>query len=94
MGGIVSVAMILQIFFLKPANIQIPPQLLTGFAATVGLALMIQITSSTLIGALLPLGARAIRLDPAVIASPAITTIVDATGLLIYLNLARTILPL
>jgi Mg/Co/Ni transporter MgtE len=29
-----------------------------------------------------------------VIASPAITTIVDATGLLIYLNLARTILPL
>lgn len=94
MGGIVSAAMILQIYFLKPANIQIPHQLLTGFAATVGLALMIQITSSTLIGALLPLGARAVRLDPAVIASPAITTIVDATGLLIYLNLARTILPL
>lgn len=94
MGGIVAGAMVLQIFFLRPANIQITPALVGGFALTVGLALMIQITSSTLIGALLPLAARAIRLDPAVIASPAITTIVDATGLLIYLNLARHILPL
>ena len=34
------------------------------------------------------------KLDPAVIASPAITTIVDATGLLIYLSLARGILHL
>jgi magnesium transporter len=40
------------------------------------------------------MGAKALRLDPAVIASPAITTIVDATGLLIYLNLARSILGL
>jgi magnesium transporter len=68
--------------------------LLFRFAATVALALLSQITASTLIGAVLPIGARAIRLDPAVIASPAITTIVDATGLLIYLNLARAILPL
>jgi magnesium transporter len=64
------------------------------FAATVGLALLIQISASTLIGAILPMGAKALRLDPAVIASPAITTIVDATGLLIYLNLARSILGL
>ena len=65
-----------------------------GFAATVGLALLMQITTSTMIGALLPLAARACKLDPAVIASPAITTVVDATGLLIYMNLARSILPL
>ncbi len=94
MGGIVAAAMVLQIFFLRPPSIQINPTVMLGFAQTVGLALLIQITASTLIGALLPLGARAIRLDPAVIASPAITTIVDATGLLIYLNLARAILPI
>ena len=94
MGGVVALAMVGQIYFLRPASIQISPELLLGFAGTVGLALLVQMTASTLIGALLPLGARAVKLDPAVIASPAITTIVDATGLLIYLNLARAILPL
>ncbi len=94
MGSLVSLAMVLQIYFLRPASIQVQPALLLGFAQTVGLALLVQMTASTLIGALLPLAARAIRLDPAVIASPAITTIVDATGLLIYLNLAKAILPL
>ncbi len=94
MGGTVSLAMVLQIYLLRPASIEVNTALLLGFAGTVGLALLIQITASTLIGALLPLAARAIKLDPAVIASPAITTIVDATGLLIYLNLARAILPL
>ncbi len=94
MGGSVALAMVLQIYFLRPASIQVKPELLLGFAGTVGLALLVQMTASTLIGALLPLGARAIKLDPAVIASPAITTIVDATGLLIYLNLAKAILPL
>ena len=94
MGGVVAMAMVAQIYFLRPVSIVISPALLLGFAQTVGLALLVQVTASTLIGALLPLGARAVKLDPAVIASPAITTIVDATGLLIYLNLARTILPL
>ena len=94
MGGAVALAMIGQIYFLRPSSIQINPALLFGFAETVGLALLVQMTASTLIGALLPLGARAVKLDPAVIASPAITTIVDATGLLIYLNLAKAILPL
>jgi len=94
MGGAVAMAMVGQIYFLRPASIQIKPELLLGFAETVSLALLVQMTASTLIGALLPLGARAVKLDPAVIASPAITTIVDATGLLIYLNLAKAILPL
>ena len=94
MGGIVAAALTIQVLFLRPASIHVSPALVGGFAATVGLALLFQITTSTLIGALLPLGARAIKLDPAVIASPAITTVVDATGLLIYMNLARSILPL
>ena len=36
--------------------------------------------------------AKAFRLDPAVVASPAITTIVDVLGLLIYFGIASAIL--
>lgn len=94
LGAILSACMVLQIFLLRPDFMRLEGDVVLRFAATVGLALVTQITASTLIGAILPIGARAARLDPAVIASPAITTIVDATGLLIYLNFARGILHL
>ena len=44
----------------------------------------LQVITATLIGALLPLAAAKLRLDPAVVASPALTTIVDITGLFIF----------
>ena len=61
-----------------------------GFA--IGIALGIQVLSATIIGALLPLIAAALGLDPALVASPALTTIVDITGLFIYFSTARFIL--
>lgn len=64
------------------------------FGLTVAIALGAQVTTSTLIGALLPLAARSIKLDPAVIAAPAITTIVDVSGMVIYFTVARSILQL
>jgi magnesium transporter len=67
---------------------------LNHFALAVSCALAVQVTSSTLIGAVLPMGARAIKLDPAVIAAPAITTIVDVSGTLIYFSTARLFLGL
>lgn len=66
--------------------------LLWRFCATVALALSLQVVTSTLVGALLPLAAARLRLDPAVVASPALTTAVDITGLLIYFGLARLLL--
>jgi len=45
-----------------------------------------------LVGTLLPLGAKKIGLDPAVMASPFITTIVDTVTLMIYFALASAIL--
>ncbi|MFC5050193.1 magnesium transporter [Rubritalea spongiae] len=66
----------------------------TKFAIAVAVALAIQITSSTLVGSLLPLGARAAKIDPAVIAAPAITTIVDVSGMVIYFFVAKAILGL
>jgi len=67
---------------------------LASFALAVSVSLAIQITVSTLCGALLPIGARMIKLDPAVVAAPAITTLVDIFGMAIYFTAARTILGL
>jgi magnesium transporter len=47
---------------------------------------------STSVGALLPLVASKLRLDPTVISGPMMSTLVDATGLLIYLSIARSLL--
>jgi len=58
----------------------------------VALALTLQVVSATLLGAMLPLLAHRCKLDPAVVASPALTTAVDVTGLLIYFSCASVIL--
>lgn len=72
-----------------PSTVTIP-----AFALAVSISLAIQIAVSTLTGALLPIGARMIKLDPAVVAAPAITTLVDIFGMAIYFTAARTILGL
>lgn len=61
-------------------------------ASVLVLAMMIQVISSTLLGALLPILAYKLRFDPAVIASPALTTIVDITGVLIFFTLGTILL--
>ncbi|NLB54527.1 MAG: magnesium transporter [Lentisphaerae bacterium] len=60
----------------------------------IGLALGLQVVTSTLIGVLLPLGAARLKLDPAVIASPTLTTVVDITGLIIYFWTVKLIMGL
>ena len=44
------------------------------------------------VGTLLPLGAKKVGLDPAVMASPFITTIVDTVTLMIYFTIASALL--
>ncbi len=60
--------------------------------AVVCLALFATVLVAKLVGALLPLGAKALGLDPAVMASPFITSIVDALSLLLYFLFARMML--
>jgi magnesium transporter len=55
---------------------------------SVSTALCLQVVTATLMGALLPLVAARFRIDPAVIASPMLSTIVDITGLLLYFTTA------
>jgi len=65
---------------------------LYALGGVIALALGLQVVSSAIIGCLLPMGAEKLKLDPAVVASPAITTVVDITGILIYFSLASKIL--
>lgn len=62
-------------------------------SAVVSFTLIITIIVAKLVGCLLPLLAKRLGLDPAVMASPFITTIVDALSLLIYLGIASAIIP-
>ena len=62
------------------------------FGLAVATAMAAQVTTSTLIGSLLPIFARSVKLDPAVIAAPAVTTVVDVTGMVIYFTVARIVL--
>ena len=63
-----------------------------SIGSAIAVALALQVVTATMIGALLPLGAARMKWDPAVVASPALTTVVDITGLLIYFMAAKWIL--
>lgn len=63
-----------------------------GFATAVALA--IQVVSATIIDDLLPLGPAALKLEPALVASLALTTIVDISGLIIYFGTVTLVLGL
>ena len=56
------------------------------------LALAVTVILAKVVGAMLPMCAKALKLDPAVMASPFITTIVDALSLLVYFLVARALL--
>ena len=58
------------------------------------LALAVTVVLAKAVGCLLPMAAKAVKLDPAVMASPFITTIVDALSLLVYFLFARMLLNL
>ena len=60
--------------------------------AVVCLTLAVTVVIAKLVGCALPLGAKALHLDPAVMASPFISTIVDALSLLVYFLFANAIL--
>lgn len=63
-----------------------------SIAIVVCITVMIVVLVANFVGALLPMLAKRIGFDPAVMASPMITTIVDAVALLIYFTTAKLIL--
>ena len=60
--------------------------------AVVCLTLAVTVIAAKLVGCALPMAAKALKLDPAVMASPFISTIVDALSLLVYFLFAKAML--
>ena len=82
-GAVLSVFNIVRIYIMNGS---------LALAVTVGLSLYATVVIAKLFGSLLPLAAVKIKLDPAIMASPVITTIVDASALFAFFLIARMIL--
>lgn len=63
-----------------------------SLALVIAITLMFTACIAKSLGCLLPIGAKALKLDPAYMASPMITTIVDACSLAIYFNIALVLM--
>ncbi|MEV5838702.1 magnesium transporter [Nocardia sp. NPDC052112] len=63
-----------------------------GTALVVGITLVIICGWAATIGGTMPLLAKRFRIDPAVVSAPMVTTLVDATGLIIYFTTAKLVL--
>ena len=63
-----------------------------SLALVIAITFMFTACIAKSLGCLLPIGAKALKLDPAYMASPMITTIVDACSLAIYFNIALVLM--
>jgi magnesium transporter len=63
-----------------------------SLSLVVGLALPAIVMWAAIVGSLLPIAAKRLGLDPAVMSAPFITTFVDATGLIIYFEIAQRVM--
>ena len=83
-GGTLAAANFVKLMLLDRVGLMV--------AFTVCLTLVAAVLMAMLVGCLLPIGAKKIGFDPAVMASPFITTIVDALSLLVYFRFATILL--
>ncbi len=72
--------------------ISYPGNMLTGL--TVSLAMVATVILANTVGGILPVVAKICHLDPALMAAPVISTLVDACSLVIYFSIAFALLPL
>ena len=70
------------------------PDVTVMVALTVSITIVFVVMAAKTIGCILPIVAKKVGLDPAVMAAPFITTIVDALSLLTYFAVASALLPL
>lgn len=78
------------ITFMRALTLNSPSNLGLTVAATI----LVIVTVSSTLGAIMPIVGKKLGLDPAVFSSPLITTLADAVGLLIYFQFARLLMGL
>lgn len=91
-GAVLSVANYLKIMLID--NLLLGGDFSNMVAIVVSLTIFATVVFAKIVGCLLPIGAKKIGLDPAVMASPFITTLVDAVSLLIYFTIASLLLAI
>jgi magnesium transporter len=64
----------------------------TEIAIIVGVTILTVCMWANVVGSLIPIAADTLGIDPTVMSAPLIATLVDATGLLIYMTVAGFIL--
>lgn len=69
------------------------PGVSDNVALVVSLTLCVTVICAKFIGCILPIAAKKLKLDPAVMASPFITTIVDTVSLFVYFGIAKILIP-
>lgn len=85
-GIILSLINFIRLFYFQSVELNI--------AMTVCVTLLIVVMLAKIVGGTLPIIARRFKLDPAIMASPMITTIVDAVSLFVYFSIASALLGL
>ncbi len=85
-GSLLSVVNFIRLLIMYPGNVMI--------CAIVSISMMLTVILAKMLGALMPMLAKALHLDPALMASPMLTTIVDACSMIIYFTLASKLLRL
>jgi magnesium transporter len=83
-GGVLALLNFLRIAFLEQYPVRI--------AIVVSSTMFLTVVMAKVIGGILPIVAKRMKVDPAIMASPLITTIVDTLSLLVYFNIARLML--
>lgn len=63
-------------------------------ALTVSITLFVTVVAAKVVGGILPMIAKMVKVDPAIMAGPLITTIVDALSLMVYFGVATVLLNL
>ena len=84
-GVILSAVNFVRLIITYPGNEMI--------ALTVALALLVTVLLAKTVGGVLPMVAKLCHADPAIMAAPLITTIVDAISLVVYFQIASALLP-
>ncbi|MFZ5352236.1 MAG: magnesium transporter [Bacillota bacterium] len=85
-GGTLAVVNFLRVYFISGYSFTI--------SLIVSLTLIITVCLAKIIGGTLPIIAKAVKLDPAIMASPVLSTMVDALSLLSYFKIASWIMNL
>lgn len=85
-GLVLGLANFIRLIFIYPNKIMI--------AVVVSLTMFLIVIMAKIIGGLLPLLAKKLKIDPAIMAAPLITTVVDAAALIVYFKIATLLLPL